>query len=180
MSVRTRAGQCRSVRGVWVGVGVGVLMEGGRPTLFHTHTASMLFLLPPRAPDSLTLWAARSPAHPSSKACTLNPGTLNAPAGEGLGRNRQGMSTPLVAQKMDRRSGVIVNAEMDPRLRPDAEGDHEHADKRQRTGAVLVGKPSRVICLRNMVSVVLEVGRALHCLAEGRRAPFPCEGSFPL
>lgn len=31
--------------------------------------------------------------------------------GEGLGKMRQGMATPLIAQKTDKRSGVIVNAE---------------------------------------------------------------------
>lgn len=32
--------------------------------------------------------------------------------GEGLGKERQGMATPLIAQKTDRRSAVIVNAEL--------------------------------------------------------------------
>ncbi len=31
--------------------------------------------------------------------------------GQGLGKTRQGMVTPLVAQKTDARSGVIVNAD---------------------------------------------------------------------
>lgn len=62
--------------------------------------------------------------------------------GEGLGRERQGMSTPLVMQKTNARAGVIVNAE--PSAQP--------ADKKQRAaGAVIVGKPSKVLCLRNMV-----------------------------
>ncbi|GFH14581.1 uncharacterized protein HaLaN_10666 [Haematococcus lacustris] len=61
--------------------------------------------------------------------------------GEGLGRERQGMSTPLVMQKTNARAGVIVNAE--PSAQP--------ADKKQRAaGAVIVGKPSKVLCLRNM------------------------------
>ena len=30
--------------------------------------------------------------------------------GQGLGRTKQGMTTPLVAQKLDSRSGVIINA----------------------------------------------------------------------
>ena len=42
--------------------------------------------------------------------------------GQGLGKLRQGMVTPLVAQKTDARSGVIVNAEGPP-------------EKRTRTGA---------------------------------------------
>jgi splicing factor 45 len=35
--------------------------------------------------------------------------------GEGLGRNRQGISTPLMAQKRGDRAGVIVNAPELPR-----------------------------------------------------------------
>ena len=31
--------------------------------------------------------------------------------GEGLGRERQGMATPIIMQKTDTRTGVIVNAE---------------------------------------------------------------------
>lgn len=38
--------------------------------------------------------------------------------GEGLGKARQGMATPLIAQKTDKRSAVIVNAEK--RKVPDA------------------------------------------------------------
>ena len=38
--------------------------------------------------------------------------------GQGLGKLRQGMVTPLVAQKTDARSGVIVNAEGPPEKRP--------------------------------------------------------------
>lgn len=61
--------------------------------------------------------------------------------GEGLGKNRQGMSTPLMAQKTDKRSGVIVNAESKAGQTP--------AEKRPKLA--LQGKPSRVVCLRNMV-----------------------------
>ena len=31
--------------------------------------------------------------------------------GEGLGRERQGMATPIILQKTDKRTGIIVNAE---------------------------------------------------------------------
>ena len=65
------------------------------------------------------------------------------------------MQTPLVAHKTDRVSGVIVNAE------PTAAGKTRtasmmaasaaEASKKPRVGAALVGKPSKVICLRNMV-----------------------------
>lgn len=95
-------------------------------------------------------------AMPTFPPC--QPTHLFARAGEGLGRNRQGMSTPLMAQKTDRRSGVIVNAEpagpFASKARPAGalEFGGEPADKRPKLGSALVGKPSRVICLRNMVS----------------------------
>jgi len=47
--------------------------------------------------------------------------------GQGLGRARQGMVTPLVAQKTDARSGVIVNAAEDRGAGP--------PEKRPSTGA---------------------------------------------
>ncbi|GFH09423.1 uncharacterized protein HaLaN_04561, partial [Haematococcus lacustris] len=72
--------------------------------------------------------------------------------GEGLGRERQGMSTPLVMQKTNARAGVIVNAE--PSAQP--------ADKKQRAaGAVIVGKPSKVLCLRNMFERVESATKAM-------------------
>lgn len=70
--------------------------------------------------------------------------------GEGLGRNRQGISTPLMMQKTDKRTGVIVNAEPAPMPGGGAAG--EPAEKKQRVGAVIQGQPSKVLCLRNMVS----------------------------
>jgi len=71
--------------------------------------------------------------------------------GEGLGKHRQGMSTPLVAQKTDKRAGVIVNAEAAAGSRTRPGGEAEPADKKARVGSALQGKPSKVICLRNMV-----------------------------
>jgi splicing factor 45 len=38
--------------------------------------------------------------------------------GEGLGRERQGMATPIILQKTDKQAGIIVNAE--PLNRPAA------------------------------------------------------------
>eukprot|EP00798_Chlamydomonas_sp_ICE-L_P030085 gene30085-35046_t len=64
--------------------------------------------------------------------------------GDGLGSRRQGMTTPLMAQKTDKRSGLIVSAEAN-------HTSESPAEKKQRTGAAIQGKPSRVICLRNMV-----------------------------
>ncbi|KAG1669131.1 hypothetical protein FOA52_002642 [Chlamydomonas sp. UWO 241] len=70
--------------------------------------------------------------------------------GDGLGRERQGMAAPLVAHKTDRRSGFIVAGELPAsRARPEPEADGATAARM--SGAHLVGKPSRVICLRNMV-----------------------------
>lgn len=31
--------------------------------------------------------------------------------GEGLGKERQGMATPIILQKTDKQAGIIVNAE---------------------------------------------------------------------
>lgn len=65
----------------------------------------------------------------------------------------QGISTPLMAQKTDKRSAVIVNAPTLPgSMAPPPPGFGEGPDsKKPRLGAVLTGAPSRVICMRNMV-----------------------------
>lgn len=44
--------------------------------------------------------------------------------GEGLGRERQGMATPIILQKTDKRAGVIVNAE--PLPKPLTVRPHSH------------------------------------------------------
>ena len=61
--------------------------------------------------------------------------------GQGLGKSKQGIVTPLIAQKTDSRSGVIVNAS----------SSGAHQDKRPRVGTSFQGSPSRVVLLRNMV-----------------------------
>jgi len=38
--------------------------------------------------------------------------------GEGLGKNRQGMATPIIHQKTDKRAGIIVAAEPLPSSAP--------------------------------------------------------------
>lgn len=88
--------------------------------------------------------------------------------GRGLGRSQQGITTPLMAQKKDGRSGVIINADsahsgeywsegavipvdvhVDGRsLYTRWTGSAGHQDKRART---IRGSPSKVILLRNMV-----------------------------
>ncbi|GFR45032.1 hypothetical protein Agub_g6399 [Astrephomene gubernaculifera] len=73
--------------------------------------------------------------------------------GEGLGKNRQGISNPLVAQKTNQRAAVIVEA---PPAPGKAAGGglglgSEGPDAKRPKGVALPGVPSRVICMRNMV-----------------------------
>ncbi|GIL42508.1 hypothetical protein Vafri_463 [Volvox africanus] len=70
--------------------------------------------------------------------------------GEGLGKNRQGISNPLVAQKTNQRAAVIVEAPPAPN-KPGTGADKEGPDAKRLKGVVLTGAPSRVICMRNMV-----------------------------
>ncbi|XP_031505495.1 DNA-damage-repair/toleration protein DRT111, chloroplastic [Nymphaea colorata] len=58
--------------------------------------------------------------------------------GQGLGKQEQGITTPLMAKKTDRRAGVIVNA------------SESRADKKLKS-VNLNGPPTRVLLLRNMV-----------------------------
>ncbi|KAK4254732.1 hypothetical protein QN277_010071 [Acacia crassicarpa] len=58
--------------------------------------------------------------------------------GQGLGKQEQGITTPLMARKTDRRAGVIVNA------------SDNKPDKKLKT-VNFNGPPTRVLLLRNMV-----------------------------
>ncbi|KAJ4702986.1 DNA-damage-repair/toleration protein [Melia azedarach] len=58
--------------------------------------------------------------------------------GQGLGKQEQGITTPLMAKKTDRRAGVIVNAS-------------ENKSEKKVKSANLNGPPTRVLLLRNMV-----------------------------
>eukprot|EP00262_Sarcandra_glabra_P004857 TRINITY_DN16104_c0_g1_i1.p1 TRINITY_DN16104_c0_g1~~TRINITY_DN16104_c0_g1_i1.p1 ORF type:complete len:384 (+),score=79.78 TRINITY_DN16104_c0_g1_i1:235-1386(+) len=58
--------------------------------------------------------------------------------GQGLGKLEQGITTPLMAKKTDRRAGVIVNAS-------------ESKTEKKVKSANLNGPPTRVLLLRNMV-----------------------------
>ncbi|KAG0465244.1 hypothetical protein HPP92_019408 [Vanilla planifolia] len=58
--------------------------------------------------------------------------------GQGLGKLEQGITTPLMAKKTDRRAGVIVNA------------SETKAEKKMKS-VNLNGPPTRVLLLRNMV-----------------------------
>ncbi|GAB2280815.1 hypothetical protein Dimus_015438 [Dionaea muscipula] len=60
--------------------------------------------------------------------------------GQGLGRQEQGITTPLMAKKTDRRAGVIVNA---------SEAKPEKKEKAKSVN--FNGPPTRVLMLRNMV-----------------------------
>lgn len=62
--------------------------------------------------------------------------------GQGLGKQEQGITTPLMAKKTDRRAGVIVNAS-------------ENKSEKKVKSANLNGPPTRVLLLRNMVWIVL-------------------------
>ncbi|CAI0545581.1 unnamed protein product [Linum tenue] len=59
--------------------------------------------------------------------------------GQGLGRQEQGITTPLMAKKTDRRGGVIVNA-----------SETKQSEKKVKS-VNLNGPPTRVLMLRNMV-----------------------------
>ncbi|KAL6198480.1 hypothetical protein ACLB2K_028269 [Fragaria x ananassa] len=58
--------------------------------------------------------------------------------GQGLGKQEQGITTPLMAKKTDRRAGVIVNAS-------------ETMPEKKAKVVNLNGPPTRVLLLRNMV-----------------------------
>ncbi|KAI4368062.1 hypothetical protein MLD38_016668 [Melastoma candidum] len=58
--------------------------------------------------------------------------------GQGLGKQEQGMTTPLMAKKTDRRAGVIVNAS-------------ETKGEKKVKSVNFNGPPTRVLLLRNMV-----------------------------
>ncbi|CAN0911581.1 DNA-damage-repair/toleration protein DRT111, chloroplastic [Linum grandiflorum] len=62
--------------------------------------------------------------------------------GQGLGKQEQGITTPLMAKKTDRRAGVIVNAS--------ASKQQQSSEKKVKS-VNLNGPPTRVLLLRNMV-----------------------------
>lgn len=77
--------------------------------------------------------------------------------GEGLGKERQGIATPLIAQKTDKRSAVIVKAQQivkpEPRPpQPQVQTTHltRWTSKRMQI-PLITGNPTRVVLLRNLV-----------------------------
>lgn len=61
--------------------------------------------------------------------------------GQGLGKQEQGITTPLMAKKTDRRAGVIVNAS-------------EKQPEKKVKSVSINGTPTRVVLLRNMVCAI--------------------------
>lgn len=68
-------------------------------------------------------------------------------SGLGLGRNKQGIVNPLMVQKTDKRAGTIVNS---PLIAQSAAADGAPAPKKPK-GGMIMGTPTRVVLLRNMV-----------------------------
>eukprot|EP00245_Coleochaete_scutata_P013430 TRINITY_DN545_c0_g1_i1.p1 TRINITY_DN545_c0_g1~~TRINITY_DN545_c0_g1_i1.p1 ORF type:complete len:413 (-),score=113.20 TRINITY_DN545_c0_g1_i1:170-1408(-) len=71
-------------------------------------------------------------------------------AGEGLGKDRQGITTPLMARKTDKRAGVIVNASA-KKVEVEAPPPPPPPEKKPKTGVAISGPATRVLLLRNMV-----------------------------
>eukprot|EP00898_Chlorokybus_atmophyticus_P008423 jgi/Chlat1/8582/Chrsp82S07968 len=109
---------------------------------------------PPPVQDSTPGRAERGPSADASngepKACRLTMAErmmqkMGWQHGEGLGKNRQGMATPLQHQKTAGRSGVIVNAAPLP-------GPPPPSAKKPKVGGVTFNMPPTVVLLlRNMV-----------------------------
>ncbi|CAN8290620.1 unnamed protein product [Cochlearia groenlandica] len=60
--------------------------------------------------------------------------------GQGLGKSEQGITTPLMAKKTDRRAGVIVNA-----------SENKSSSEKKVKSVNINGEPTKVLLLRNMV-----------------------------
>ncbi|XP_074276693.1 DNA-damage-repair/toleration protein 111 [Silene latifolia] len=68
--------------------------------------------------------------------------------GQGLGRQEQGITTPLMAKKTDRRAGVIVNAS---EKKQQQQQSLQEQEKKAVKSVSFNGPPTRVLLLRNMV-----------------------------
>ncbi|CAM6117112.1 unnamed protein product [Calypogeia fissa] len=69
--------------------------------------------------------------------------------GQGLGKQEQGITTPLMARKTDKRAGVIVNAGEAKTLQQ--QQAVQQPEKKPKIGVSISGTPTRVVLLRNMV-----------------------------
>lgn len=67
-------------------------------------------------------------------------------SGLGLGRNKQGIVNPLMVQKTDKRGGSIVSSPAAQAQAPEAA-----PPAKKPKGGVILGTPTRVVLLRNMV-----------------------------
>ncbi|KAG6554587.1 hypothetical protein Mapa_003605 [Marchantia paleacea] len=73
--------------------------------------------------------------------------------GQGLGKQEQGITTPLMARKTDKRAGVIVNAgEVKAQQQQQQQlQQQQQQEKKLKVGVSISGPPTRVVLLRNMV-----------------------------
>lgn len=71
--------------------------------------------------------------------------------GQGLGKQEQGITTPLMAKKTDRRAGVIVNAS-------------DNKPEKKVKSVSFNSAPTRVLLLRNMVCMFFTCFNFLYCL----------------
>lgn len=73
-------------------------------------------------------------------------------AGQGLGKQEQGITTPLMARKTDKRAGVIVNASpMERDTAAAAAAVTPGGAVKAKGGTAINGPPTRVVLLKNMV-----------------------------
>ncbi|XP_021751170.1 DNA-damage-repair/toleration protein DRT111, chloroplastic-like [Chenopodium quinoa] len=68
--------------------------------------------------------------------------------GQGLGKLEQGITTPLMAKKTDRRAGVIVNAS---ETKQQQQQQQQQQQEKKVKSVNFNGPPTRVLLLRNMV-----------------------------
>ncbi|KAL3695894.1 hypothetical protein R1sor_009970 [Riccia sorocarpa] len=71
--------------------------------------------------------------------------------GQGLGKQEQGITTPLMARKTDKRAGVIVNAGEAKIQQQQQVLQQQQQEKKAKLGVSISGPPTRVVLLRNMV-----------------------------
>lgn len=97
-------------------------------------------------PDQVAQVAQAMAQNPGAKGMDLAAKMMEKmgwKSGLGLGRNKQGIVNPLMVQKTDKRGGTIVSS-------PAAQAQAAEAAKKPKVG-VIMGTPTRVVCLRNMV-----------------------------